>query len=68
MMSLETVILTTHTQSYDKPEEKKNENPSLDKSPPTGSPASSSTGALTIDKPNLDMILHLPKSTLRKVV
>ena len=68
MMSSETVSLTTCTQSYDKPEEKKNENPSPDKSPPNGSLAFSSNGPLTIEKPNLDMILHLPKSTLRKFV
>ena len=68
MMSSETVSLTTHSKSYDKSKEKKNENPSLGKAPPIGSPASSSNGPLTIEKPNLDMILHPPKSTLRKVV
>ena len=68
MMSSETISLTTHTQSYDKPEEKKNENPYPDKYPPIGSPASSSNGPLTIEKPNLDMILRPPKSTLRKSI
>ena len=48
MMSSKTVSWTTHSQSYDKSEEKKNENPSLDKAPPTGSPASSSNGHLAI--------------------
>ena len=68
MISLETVSLTTHSQSYDKSEENKNENPSPDKAPPTGSPASSSNGPLTIEKPNLNMVLRLPKSTLRKAI
>ena len=68
MMSSKTISLTTCTQSYDKPEEKKNENPSPDKYHPTGSPTSSSNGPLTIKKPNIDMILHLPKNTLRKYV
>ena len=68
MMSLETINIATRSQSYDKLEEKKNENPSPYKAPPIGSPASSSNGPLTIDKPNLNMILHLPKSTLRKDV
>ena len=68
MMSSKTVTLTTRTLSYDKPEENKNENPSPYKYPPTGSPTSSFNGPLTIENPNLDMILHPPKSTLRKVV
>ena len=67
MMSSKTVNLTTQSQSYDKPEEKRNEKPSPDKAPSTGSPTSSSNGPLTIEKPNLDMILCPPKSTLRKV-
>ena len=67
MMSLKTVSLITRSQSYDKPKEKKNENPYPNKDPPIGSPASLSNGPLTIEKPNLDMILRLPKSTLRKV-
>ena len=66
MMSSKMISLTTRNQSYDKPEEKKNENPSPDKAPPTGSLTSSSNGPLTIEKPNLDMILRPPKSTLRK--
>ena len=52
MMSSKTVSLTTRIQSYDKSEEKKNENPSLDKAPSTGSLASWSNGPLTIEKPN----------------
>ena len=68
MISLESVNLITCSQSYDKYEEKKNENPSLDKSPPTGSLASLSNGPLTIEKPNLDMILCPPKISLRKAV
>ena len=42
MMSSETFVLTTHTQSYDKPKDKKNENLSLDKDPPTGPPSAES--------------------------
>ena len=68
MMSLDTFNLTTRNQSYDKPEEKKIEKPSPDKAPSIGSPTSSSNGPLTIENPNLGMILHPPKSTLRKVV
>ena len=68
MMSSDTINLTTQSQSYDKSEENKIEKPSPDKAPSTGSPTSSSNGPLTIEKPNLDMILCLPKSTLRKVV
>ena len=68
MMSSDTINLTTQSQSYDKPEEKKIEKPSPDKAPSTGSPASSSNGPLTIEKPNLDMILCPPKSTLRKAI
>ena len=68
MMSSDIINLTTRSQSYDKPKEKKMEKLSPDKAPSTGSPASSSNGPLTIEKPNLDMILHPPKSTLRKVV
>ena len=68
MMSSETISLTAHSQSYDKSEEKKNENPSPDKAPTTGSPSSSSNGPLTIEKPNLDMILCPPKISLRKAV
>ena len=67
-MSSKTINLTTQSQSYDKSEEKKIEKPSPDKSPSTGSPASSSNGPLTIEKPNLNLILCLPKSTLRKAI
>ena len=68
MMSSDTINLQTRSQSYDKPTEKKEDNSSSRKFPSTGSPESSSTGPLTIDKPNLEMILRPPKSTLRKVV
>ena len=68
MMSLETMNLQTQIQNYDKPTNKKEDISSSDKSPPTGSPASSSNGPLTIEKPNLDMILLPPRSTLRKSV
>ena len=48
--------------------EKKDENTSLEKVPSTSSPPSSSNGPLVIKKPNLDLTLRPPKSTLRKVV
>ena len=67
-MSSDTINITTKSHSYDKLEEMKIEKPSPDKTPSTGSPASSSNGPLTIEKPNLDKILLPPKSTLRKVV
>ena len=68
MMLSETINITTRSQSYDKTEEKKIEKPSPDKGPCTSSTASSSNGPLTTEKPNIDMILCLPKSTLKKVV
>ena len=68
MMSLDTISLQTRSQNYDKLTDKKEENSSLEKDPSTGSPESSSTVPLTIEKPNIDMVLHPPKSTLRKVV
>ena len=68
MMSSDTINLQTQSQSYDKPTDKKEDNSSSGKSLSTGSPESSSTGPLTIEKPTLDMILRPPKSTLRKVV
>ena len=63
-MSSETINLSTHSQSYDNSPKKKDENPSPKKTPSTISPTSSSNGPLTIEKPNLDLILHPPKSTL----
>ena len=68
MMSSKIVNIITQSQSYDKLEEKKIEKPSPDKNPSTSSLACSSNGPVTIEKPNLDMILRPPKSTLRKVV
>ena len=67
-MSLENLNIATQSQLYDKPEENKIKKPSSDKAPSTGSPTSSSNGPLTIEKPNLDMILHPPKSTLTKAI
>ena len=64
MISSETISLTTRIQSYEKPVEKKDENPSSKKSPSTSSSRSSSNGPLKIEKPNLDFILCPPKSTL----
>ena len=68
MMSSETISLTTRSQSYDKPAKKKDESASSEKVSSTSSLESSSTGPLTIEKPNLDMVLCPPKSTRRKVV
>ena len=68
MISSKTINFQTQSQSYDKPIDKREDNSSLGKAPSTGSPESSSTIPLTIDKPNLDMVLRPPKSTLRKVV
>ena len=68
MMSSDTISLQTRSQSYDKPANKKEDNSSLGKSPSTGSPESSSTIPLSIEKPTIDMVLHPPKSTLRKDV
>ena len=68
MMSSETISLNTRSQSYDKPIEKKDENPSSEKTPSTSSPLSSSNGPLMIEKPNIDLILCPPKSTLGKFV
>ena len=68
MMSSDTTSLQTRIQSYHKPANKKEENSSSGKGLSIGSPESSSTGPLTIEKPNLDMVFHPPNSTLRKVV
>ena len=69
VMSMETVSLTTHSQTYDKPAEKKDESASSEKVPSTGSsPPPPSNGPLTIEKPNLELILRPPKSTLQKSV
>ena len=44
MMSLETINLNTHIHSDDNPIQNKDENPSSEKVPSTGSPPSSSNG------------------------
>ena len=68
MMSSETISLNTHSHSYDKPIEKKDENPSSEKVPSTSSPPYSSNGPVVIEKPNLDLILWPPKATLRNSI
>ena len=68
MMSSYTINLNTHSHSYDKPVEKKDENHSSEKVPSTSFPLSSSNGPLVIEKPNLDLILRPPKANLRKDV
>ena len=56
-MSSNTINFNTHSQSYDKPVEKKDENPSSNKAPSTSSPPSPSNGPLVIEIPNIDLIL-----------
>ena len=67
-MSSNTISLQTWIHNYDKPVDKKEDNSSSGKAPSTGSPKSSSIIPLTIEKPNLDMVLCPPKSTLRKAI
>ena len=67
-MSSNTVSLQTQSRNYEKLADKKEDNSSLGKSPSTSSPESSSIVPVTKEKPNLDMVLHPPKSTLRKFV
>ena len=69
MMSNETVISNTHSQTYDKLAQKKDENTSSKKVPSTSSsPPPPYNGPLIIEKPNLDLILRPPKNTLQKYV
>ena len=68
MMSSDTISLQNRSQSYDKSTSKQEDNYSSGKVPSNGSLESSSPGPLTIEKPNLDMILHPPKITLTKYV
>ena len=67
-MSSDNINLNTRSHSYDKLVEKKDENPSSEKVPSTSSPPYLSNGPLVIEKPNIDLILQLPKATLRKDV
>ena len=68
-MSAETIELTTHSYTYDKQTQKKDEGVSSEKSHSTNSsPPPPSNGPLTIEKPNLDLILHPRKSTIGKSV
>ena len=68
MMSSDTIHLQNWSQNYDKPADRNEDHSSSRKSPSTSSPESSSTVPLSIKKPTRDMILHPPKSTLRKGV
>ena len=69
MMSVETVKLTTRSQTYDKPVEKKHERTYFEKVPSMNySPPPPSNGLVTVEKPNLDSIFHPPKSSLWKSV
>ena len=68
MMSLDTISLQTQSQNYDKPTDKKEDHSSSRKAPSISSPDSLSNVPLTIEKPTLDMVLHPPKSTLRKAM
>ena len=68
-MSIETVTLTTRNQTYDKPPKKKYEGDSPENTPSINpSPPPPSNAPLTIDKPSLDTMLGLPKSTIRNFV
>ena len=64
MMSSDTIHMQTQSHNYDKPIDKQEDQSSSGKDPSTSSPESSSTVPLSIEKPTLDMILCLPKSTL----
>ena len=65
MKSAETFNLTTRGQTYDKLVEKKYEGNYSEKIPSTNySLPPPSNGPLMIEKPNLDLILCPPKSTL----
>ena len=65
MMSSDTISFQNRSHSYDKPADKKEDNSSSGKAPSNGSPESSSTVPLTIEKPNLDMVFHPSKSNIR---
>ena len=65
-MSSFSINLNIRIHSYEKPIEKKDENPSSDKFPSTSSPPYLSNGPLMIKKPNLDLIVQPPNATLRK--
>ena len=64
-MSSESVSLTTRSQNYDPPPEKKNDNNSTDKIMASIPPL---TNGINIEKPILDMVLQPPKSTIRKSI
>ena len=67
MMSVETIVLTTKSQTYDKTPEKKDEGASSEKTLLINpSPQPPSNGPLTIEKPSFDTILCPPKSTILK--
>ena len=69
MMFTETVKLTTCSQTYDKPIEKKDKGASSKKYPYTNSsPPPASNVPLTIEKPKLNLILLPPKTTIWKYV
>ena len=68
MMSSNTIHLQTRSHNYDKPTDKNEDHPSSGKIPSTSSLESSYTVPLSIEKPNLNMILCPPKSTLWKAV
>ena len=67
-MSSFSINLNIRIHSYEKPIEKKDENPSSDKFPSTSSPRYLSNGPLMIKKPNLDLIVQPPNATLRKAI
>ena len=59
---------TNSNSDYDKPTNNKEYHSSSGKALSTSSPEASSTVPLSIKNPTLDMILHPPKSTLRKAM
>ena len=69
MTSAENFKLTTRSQRYEKTVQKKDEGTYSEKVHSTNSsPPLLSNGPLTVEKPNLDLIFHPPKSTIQKYV
>ena len=70
MMSTETIGLTMHTKTYDKPPKKKDKGTSSKKKPSINHSSSLplSTIPITIEKPICDAILRAPKTLIHKLV
>ena len=65
MMSSESVHITTRSQSYDHPPEKKSDNAPIGKNTTSIPPP---TNGIHIEKHVLDKILRLPKSTIHRSI